>query len=232
MNIEGLGYSTVMQLLQRGLAREPADLFRIAREEWESLEHFGPKSADNMIRRLEDSRSPGLGRFLYALGIPQVGEATAELLAAEFGSLARVRAADEEALRAVEGVGPSLATELRLYFAGPGGDLVDHLLEAGVVPQEAAPPSEGPLTGKSFVFTGTLESMSRPDAEALVRSLGGRASGSVSARTDYVVAGPGAGSKLDKAERLKVAVLTEAEFTDLVDQAKSQARFPPYTSSA
>ena len=221
MNIEGLGYSTVMQLLQRGFAREPADLYRIAREEWESLEHFGPKSADNMVRRLEESKDPGLGRFLYSLGIPQVGEATAELLAAEFGSLARVRSASEDALRAVEGVGPSLATELRHFFAGPGGELVDHLLDAGVAPQEAAPPTEGPLTGKSFVFTGTLESMSRPDAEALVRSMGGRASGSVSARTDYVVAGPGAGSKLEKAERLKVAVLTEAEFVDLVGRAKS-----------
>jgi DNA ligase (NAD+) len=221
MNIEGLGYSTVMQLLQRGFAREPAELYRIAREEWESLEHFGPKSADNMVRRLEESKDPGLGRFLYSLGIPQVGEATAELLAAEFGSLARVRSASEDALRAVEGVGPSLATELRHFFAGPGGELVDHLLDAGVAPQEAAPPTEGPLTGKSFVFTGTLESMSRPDAEALVRSMGGRASGSVSARTDYVVAGPGAGSKLEKAERLKVAVLTEAEFVDLVGRAKS-----------
>ena len=221
MNIEGLGYSTVMQLLQRGLAREPADLYQVTREEWESLEHFGSKSADNMVRRLQESKSPGLGRFLYSLGIPQVGEATAELLAAEFGSLARVRSADEEALRAVEGVGPSLATELRHFFAGPGGELVEHLLEAGVVPQEGAPPAEGPLTGKSFVFTGTLESMSRPDAETLVRSLGGRASGSVSARTDYVIAGPGAGSKLEKAERLKVAVLTEAEFMDLVGRAKS-----------
>jgi len=220
MNIEGLGHSTVEQLLARDLASEPADLYRIGLEQWTGLEHFGPRSAENLVARLEAARAPTLARFLYSLGIPQVGEATAELLAAELGSIERVRNATEEDLRAVEGVGPSMATEIRHFFAGPGGELVQHLLDVGVIPLEAAAPGGGPLTGRTFVFTGTLESMSRPDAEALVRSLGAKAAGTVSARTDYVVAGPGAGSKLEKAEKLKVAVLSEAEFNGLVAALK------------
>jgi DNA ligase (NAD+) len=218
MNIEGLGYSTVEQVLEKKLAEEPADLYRITAEQWQELEHFGPKSAENMVARLESAKNPTLARFLYSLGIPQVGEATAEVLGAELGSLDRVRNAGEEELRSVEGIGPSMATEIRHFFAGHGGELVQHLLDAGVQPQAAAARGEGPFSGKTFVFTGTMEEMSRPDAEALVRSLGGKAAGSVSAKTDYVVAGPGAGSKLEKAEKLKVPVLSEQEFAELVKQ--------------
>lgn len=221
LNIEGLGYSTLQQLLDRGLAKDPSDLFGLSIEQLLELDHFARISAENMRRRLDEARTPALGRFLYALGIPQVGGATADLLAAEFGTLDRVRRASEEELRAVEGVGPSLATELRHYFAGHGGELVDRLLAAGIVPLEAAPPGDGPLTGLNFVFTGTMVKMSRPDAEELVRSLGGKAAGSVSARTNYLVAGPGAGSKLEKAEKLKVRVLDEAEFLALVERPAS-----------
>lgn len=218
LNIEGLGYSTLQQLLDLGLVKDPSDLFQLTVQQLMGLEHFGALSAHNMERRLAGSKSPPLGRFLYALGIPQVGEATADLLAAEFGSLDRIREASEEELRTVEGVGPSLATELRHYFQGHGGELVDRLLAAGVAPLAAQAPSAGPLTGLNFVFTGTLEQLSRPDAEALVRRLGGKASGSVSARTDYLVAGPGAGSKLEKAVKLKVTVLDEAGFLALVER--------------
>ena len=115
----------------------------------------------------------------------------------------------------MEGLGPSMAGEIRLFLDGPGGELIDHLLEAGVRPQEAEARAEGPLTGKTFVFTGTLNRMTRPEAEELVRSLGGKAGSGVSSKTDYLVAGEAAGSKLEKAQRLKVPVLTEDEFLDL-----------------
>jgi DNA ligase (NAD+) len=180
------------------------------------LEGFADKSAQNLLDRIAESRRPQLGRFLYALGIPQVGEATADLLAADFGSIETLRNATEEHLMKVEGVGPNMAREVHMYFKGHGGKLVDKLLAQGVEPQAVEAPGEGPLTGKTFVFTGTMETMSRPDAEALVRKLGGKAGSSVSSKTDYVVAGPGAGSKLEKAQKLKVSVLDEEQFLALV----------------
>ena len=181
-----------------------------------SLERFARKSAENLIAGIERSRTPPLARLLNALGIPQVGEATAELLAAEFGSLERLQSAGEEELDAVEGVGPNMAHEIRAYFDDRGSQLVAKLLAVGVRPQQVErPAADGPLAGKTVVFTGGLERLSRPEAETMVRRLGGKAAGSVSARTDYVVAGPGAGSKLEKAQKLKVAILTEDEFLEL-----------------
>jgi DNA ligase (NAD+) len=216
MDIDGMGTSTLQQLIDRELVKEPADLYGLAVEQLKDLDRFAEKSAQNLFTQLEASRTPPLGRFLYALGIPQVGEATGDLLAADFGSLERLRAATEEELLQVEGVGPSMAREIHHFFEGQGGELIDHLLAAGVRPQEAAAKQEGPLTGKTFVFTGTLQRMPRPEAEELVRSLGGKAGSSVSSKTHYLVAGEAAGSKLEKAQRLKVAVLTEDEFFALV----------------
>lgn len=216
MNVDGLGYATIQQLLDRGLVKDPSDLYRLTFDQVEGLERFAAKSAQNLVSRLEGSRRPSLGRFLYALGIPQVGEATAELLASGFGSLDRVRQAEEEDLVHVEGIGPSMAAAIHLFFAGSGGELVDRLLEAGVRPATAGPAGVGPLTGKTLVFTGTLESMTRPEAEALVRNLGGKAASSVSSKTDYLVAGAEAGSKLERARRLKVPVLNEPGFLELI----------------
>jgi DNA ligase (NAD+) len=216
MDIDGMGTSTLQQLIDRELVKEPADLYRLTLDQLKDLERFAEKSAQNLHAQIEASRTPPLGRFLYALGIPQVGDATADLLAAEFGSLERLRAASEEDLVKVEGLGANMAGEIRLFFDGHGGEEIDHLLEAGVRPQEAEAPAEGPLTGKTFVFTGTLSRMTRPDAEELVRGLGAKAGSSVSSKTDYLVAGEAAGSKLEKAQRLKVAVLTEDEFLALV----------------
>jgi len=216
LNIEGLGYATLNQVIEKGWVKDPSDLYRLKKEQVVQLEGFADKSAQNLVSRLADSKHPPLGRFLYALGIPQVGEATAEMLAAEFGSIERLRAATEEDLVRVEGVGPNMAHEVHAYFQGHGGELVGRVLDAGVVPQAAESVGDGPLKGKTFVFTGTLETMGRPDAETLVRKLGGKAAGSVSAKTDYVVAGPGAGSKLEKAQRLKLKILDEQEFLTLV----------------
>jgi DNA ligase (NAD+) len=216
LNIEGLGYATVGQVIERGWVEDPSDLYRLSKEQVVQLDGFAEKSAQNLLDRIADSRRPQLGRFLYALGIPQVGEATAEVLAADFGSIARLRAATEEELMKVEGIGPNMAREVHLYFQGHGGELVGKLLSAGIEPQSVEAPGEGPLTGKTFVFTGTLETMSRPDAEALVRRLGGKAASSVSSKTSYVVAGPNAGSKLEKAQKLKLAILDEEQFLALV----------------
>ncbi len=216
LNIEGLGYATLTQVIEKGWVKDPSDLYRLTKEQVVQLEGFAEKSAQNLLTRLDESKRPQLGRFLYALGIPQAGEATADLLAAEFGSLERLRAATEEELVRVEGVGPNMAHEVHQYFEGRGGELVDRILGAGVHPQVTVVAGDGPLKGKTFVFTGTMETMGRPDAEALVRRLGGKATGSVSAKTDYVVAGPGAGSKLEKAQRLKVKILDEQEFLSLV----------------
>lgn len=216
MDIDGLGTATLQQLIDRGLVNDPSDLYRLTVEDLKGLERFAEKSAHNLYERIQASRHPPLGRFLYALGIPQVGEATAHLLASEFGSLERLRSASEEELLRIEGVGPSLAREIRLFFQGQGGELVDRLLAVGVSPEQVSGPTEGPLSGKTVVFTGSLQRMTREEAEELVRSLGGKAASSVSSKTDYVVAGPGAGSKLEKAQRLKVPVLDEDAFFRLV----------------
>ncbi|HKW60788.1 MAG TPA: NAD-dependent DNA ligase LigA [Candidatus Dormibacteraeota bacterium] len=212
MDIEGLGYATLTQVIDRGVVEDPSDLYRLSIDQVKELDGFADRSAQNLVDRVAASRRPELWRFLYGLGIPQVGEATAQLLAAEFGSIDRLRSVGEEDLRGVDGVGPSMAHEVHAYFAGPGAELVEKLLAAGVEPQAAEAAGEGPFTGKTFVFTGTLETMSRPDAEALVRKLGGKAAGGVSSKTDYVVAGPGAGSKLEKAQKLKLAILDEEQF--------------------
>lgn len=217
LDIDGLGVSTLTQLIDRGLVEEPADLYRLTVEQVIELERFAQKSAENLIEAIESSRRPPLSRFVFALGIPEVGEATGQLLAQEFGSIQRLREASEEEVVQVEGVGPNMAGKIRAFFQGHGGQLVDHLLEVGVEPEAEEQRADGPLAGKTFVFTGTLERISRPDAEELVRSRGGKATSGVSARTDYVVAGPGAGSKLDTANRLKVTVLDEDGFWDLVE---------------
>jgi DNA ligase (NAD+) len=216
MNIEGLGYATLTQVIDRGVVEDPSDLYRMTKDKVVELEGFADKSAQNLIDRIAESRQPPLGRFLYALGIPQVGEATADLLAADFGTIDRLRSASEEDLMRVEGVGPNMAREVHLYFQGHGAQLVRKLLDAGVEPQAVEAAGDGPFTGKTFVFTGTLETISRPDAEALVRKLGGKATGSVSSKTDYVVAGPGAGSKLEKAQKLKLTILDEEQFKALL----------------
>ena len=216
MDIEGLGYATLTQVIDRGVVEDPSDLYRLSKDQVIELEGFADKSAQNLVDRIAASRRPELSRFLYALGIPQVGEATAQLLAADFGTIESLRSATEDDLRRVEGVGPNMAGEVVRYFQGPGGALVEKMLAVGIEPQAVEAVGDGPFTGKTFVFTGTLETMSRPDAEAIVRKLGGKAVGSVSAKTDYVVAGPGAGSKLEKAQKLKLSILDEEQFKALL----------------
>ncbi len=220
MNIDGLGDKLVHRLVAGGLVADVADLYRLRPQDLVGLERLAEKSAGNILRRIDRSRRPDLWRLIYALGPRHVGEATAKALAAEFGSLARLAEADADALQQVRDIGPEVSQSVRAFFLDPANRrLLAKLEDAGVRPERAASSTDAPLAGKSFVFTGTLASMSREEAGALVERLGGRVAGSVSARTDYVVAGLDPGSKLAKARALGVKVLAEEEFADMTGRA-------------
>jgi DNA ligase (NAD+) len=181
------------------------------------------KSATNLIEAIDHSKQTTLARFIYALGIREVGEATAKTLATYFGSLPRLMDASEESLLEVEDVGPVVARHIREFFGNQGNrELVDRLLQAGIEwPQANEEKSRQPLAGQSFVLTGTLESMTRDEAAERLEFLGAKVTGSVSTRTSKVVAGPGAGSKLGKAEALGVPVLDESQFLQLLKEMEA-----------
>jgi DNA ligase (NAD+) len=221
MDIDGLGDKLVEQLVDGGLLETVADLYGLEHATLESLERMGEKSAGKLLAALEASKETTLARFIYALGIRGVGEATARALAAHFGSYEALAAATEEALLAVDDVGPVIADHLRQFFDDDASQaVVRELRRAGVHWTEAGPASAvaAPLEGQSWVLTGKLEAMSRDDAAAALEALGARVSGSVSTKTHRLVAGPGAGSKLAKAESLAVPVLDEAGFLRLLGQ--------------
>ncbi|MGC1908837.1 MAG: NAD-dependent DNA ligase LigA [Candidatus Dormiibacterota bacterium] len=214
LDIDRCGPSVLAELLQRGLVESPADLFRLTREQLEQLPLFGKRSARQLIAAIGARRNPPLERLVYALGIRHVGERTARLLAEHFGNLEALRGASVEDVQAVGGIGPIVGEAVAQFFVSPGGiELLDQLLEAGVTPQGAVG-SDGPWRGKTFVLTGTLSRWTRSAAEQSIRELGGTTASSVSRKTTALVAGQSAGSKLQAAERLGVAVLTEDEFSD------------------
>jgi len=222
MDIEGVGEKLVKQLVESGLVKNPADLYRLSHEQLASLDRMAEKSAGNILEQIEASKERPLDRIIYALGIRQVGEHVAQVLARRFGSIDALMAASEEELSAVHEIGPVIAQSVREYFSREDvQQLIRDLKELGVeFPQSKAPaPEAAPFDGLTFVFTGALEAMTRDDAERLVTNLGGRAASSVSRKTDYVVAGPGAGSKLAKARQLGVKVIDEAEFQKMVEEA-------------
>ncbi len=212
LDIEGLGEKLIDQLVDADLVRSPADLFTLTQPVLAALERMGAKSADNILAAIERSKNTTLSRFLFALGIREVGEATAAALAQHFGDMSSLMDADIETIQRVPDVGPVVAAHIRGFFADPANrQLVVDLQSAGVTwpaPVVAAS-GEQPLAGLSFVLTGTLESMSREKAEEALRALGAKTSGSVSRKTSYVVAGSDAGSKLRKAAELGVTVLDE-----------------------
>jgi DNA ligase (NAD+) len=213
MDIEGLGDKLVEQLVDEGLVSSVADLYRLDRDTLVALERMGEKSADNLLAAIDRSRDVSLARFLFALGIREVGESTARNLANHFGTFDALSAASEEALLAVDDVGPVVADHLRQFFDSKASmAVVSELLgEGGIVPASpAVSASEQPLAGQTWVVTGKLEAFSRDDAKAHLQSLGAKVAGSVSARTTCLVAGPGAGSKLSKAQELGVEVIDEA----------------------
>jgi DNA ligase (NAD+) len=218
MDIEGLGDKLVDQLVERGLVATVADLYRLTTADLVPLERLGEKSAGNLVRAIDRSRSTTLARFLFALGIRHVGEQVARLLAAHAGSLDRLETASEEELTAVRGVGPEIAASVVAFFRqGENRRTLRELLDRGVKPA-AAPKSAGagPLGGLSFVFTGALSGLTRDEAQALVARGGGRSASSVSRATSYVVVGADPGSKAAQAERLGVPRLTEREFLRLL----------------
>ena len=219
MDIEGLGPALAAALVEKGLVKRLSDLYKLKREEVAALERMGEKSADNLLRAIEASKSRGMARVVYALGIRHVGEGTAEALAGRFRNVQELAAASLEELMEVPDVGEVVARSVVDYFSEPENrSLVGEFEALGVDLSGPRPESQGPrpLDGKRFVFTGTLAAMSRSEAEALVKRLGAAASGSVSKNTDYVVVGENPGSKADKARRLGVQILDEQAFLDLV----------------
>ena len=231
MDIEGVGWALVSQLQERGLVRDPADLFFITKEQLLDLDRFAEKSATNIYERIQSAKQRPLSRILLALGIRHVGDSTADDLAhwlaarvpkdADLGVIFdTLRNASVEELQSIEGIGPVVAESVAEYFTSESErPFLDKLVRAGirpVMPTRREAKHEGPFVGKTVVFTGTLERRSREEAEGLVRSLGGKTTGSVSPKTDLLVAGPGAGSKLEKAKSLCVKVVDEETFDGML----------------
>jgi DNA ligase (NAD+) len=215
MDIEGLGEKQIARFLELGYLTDVPSIYRLheRRADLVELDRMGEQSVDNLLRAIEASKTRPLDRFVYALGIRYVGDRTAGDLARAFRTLDALRHADYEALLAVPDIGPRSAAEIQEWFEeDENRKLLDELLRLGVSPVEAEAPTGDLFAGKTLVFTGKLEHMTREEAEAVVMRLGGKAAGSVSKATSLVVAGPGAGSKLAKAEQLGVPVVTEEEF--------------------
>jgi len=222
MDIEGLGEKIVDQLVAGGLARRPSELYRLTLEPLAALERMGELSAKNLLDGIAASKGRPLDRCILALGVPQVGESTARDLARHFGSLDALLAASEEDLSRISGVGPVVAASVHSFFHEPANlEEIEALRAVGVefraVARPAAAAANPRVVGKSFVLTGTLPTMSRDEAKRRIEAAGGKVAGSVSKKTDYVVAGAEAGSKLDKAQELGVPVLDEGGMTALLE---------------
>ncbi len=218
LDIEGLGGETSRLLVREGLVRELPELFRLRPEALVELDGFAETSAQNLVAAIGGARKVELARFLYGLGIPEVGVTVARALARHFGSFERVRAADEAALQEVNGIGPRMSEAIVDFFREPpNAEILDRLLTE-VELTEAAVPRSTALEGKRFVFTGALDRFSRGVAKERIESLGGRVVASVSRETDYVVAGENPGSKLEKARELGVEVLDEEGFVALLER--------------
>jgi DNA ligase (NAD+) len=223
MNIEGLGDAAVAQLMERGLVRSVADLYKLTEEQLTGLDRFAEKSARTLLEEIERSKQAGLARVIMGLGIRFVGERTAELLAQEFGSLEELEKATAEELERVEEVGPRISQAILEFFEQPANiALVKSLKDAGVNMTAERKVRSTQLSGLTFVLTGTLPTLTRDEAKRRIEAAGGKTAGSVSRKTSYVVAGEEAGSKLDKALELKVPVLDEAALLKLLASGTPQ----------
>jgi DNA ligase (NAD+) len=219
MDIDGLGDVLARQLVERELVHDLADLYELDHATLAGLDRMGDLSASNLLRSLESSKGRGFERTLYGLGIRFVGATVAALLAREFASIEGLMDADRERLQAIDGIGPRVAESVIEFFdRSENRRLVGRLQEHGVAFRRRETAAAGPLAEKSFVLTGTLEAWTRSEAQAAIERLGGRVTGSVSGKTDYVVAGEKPGSKLEKAEKLGVTVLDESGFRELIER--------------
>jgi DNA ligase (NAD+) len=217
MNIDGMGDTLVNQLTDRKMVKDVADLYKLTKEKLLSLDRMGDKSAENVLREIENSKKLPLERVIYGLGIRFVGERTAQFLAEHFGTMEAIEKASEEELQQVEEVGPRIAKSIVEFFAEPKNrELVEELRAAGLSMRGKKKERGTKLAGKTFVLTGTLANYTRDEAKKMIEDAGGKVAGSVSKKTDFVVAGADAGSKLDKAKELGVAVIDEVGMRELL----------------
>jgi DNA ligase (NAD+) len=217
MNIDGMGEALVNQLTERGLVKDVADIYKLTKDDLLSLERFADKSAQNIINEMEGSKKLPLERVIYGLGIRFVGERTAQFLAEHFGSMAALEHASQEELQNVNEIGPRIAESIVEFFSiAANRKLIERLRDAGLTLTGKKKQRGTKLAGKTFVLTGTLAKYTRDEAKKMIEDAGGKVTGSVSKKTDYVVAGADAGSKLDKANQLGVTVIDEKEMEKLV----------------
>lgn len=219
MNIDGCGPSVINALLDAGLVRDAADLYRLRKEDLLKLERMGEKSADNLLAALDESKKNELDKLLFALGIRHVGAKVARILATEFGSMEKLQQAQPEELAQIRDIGDKIAESAVTWLNVPANiDLVERLAAAGLTMTFTPPASQedNPFFGKTLVFTGTMPTLGRAEAKTMAQDVGAKVSGSVSKKTDYVIAGAEAGSKLEKAQQLGVTVIDEAEFLRLL----------------
>ncbi|PID55758.1 DNA ligase (NAD(+)) LigA [candidate division KSB3 bacterium] len=226
MNIEGVSTKLLESFVNHGLIRDAADLYALKKEQLLPLDRMADKSAENVIQAIEQSRTPDLDKFLYALGIRHVGEHTAKVLAGHFGNIAKIEAASEEELSDIHEIGPEVANSVFQYFRQPRTrDLLRKFSVCGVsIVQATEKTGSQPLAGKRFVLTGTLESYTRHEAKKLIEAAGGRVVSSVSKKVDYILIGQDPGSKLDKAQKLGLTLLNEDSFQTLIDGMTRQTR--------
>jgi DNA ligase (NAD+) len=220
MKIDGLGERLVDQLVEKRYVKDVSDLYGLTQDQLEDLERMGPKSAENLLKQIDASRSLEFWRLLFGLGIRHVGERTAQILAREFGSIQRLEQASKEELEQVHEVGPKLAESIYEFLKRPDNRALIERLQRAELPmqsdQPVAPRAPQKFAGKTFVLTGTLDGMSREEAAALIEERGGRVSSSVSKKTSYVLAGKDPGTKLVKARDLGVEILDQHQFVRML----------------